>query len=150
MHHKLEWMSRLNIEYSISTFDTDPFEPQPDGVRTIFPFIVETESKSQFFVELPYTLPQDFTLFVLLQEDSNRIWKDKLDWIAEKGGMVLLNTHTDYMNFGDRNKPIEEYSVLLYLDFLEYVKQKYDNLFWHALPIDVARFCSSVYSKPSV
>jgi hypothetical protein len=27
----------LNIEYDASTFDTDPFEPQPDGVGTIFP-----------------------------------------------------------------------------------------------------------------
>ena len=25
-------------QYDASTFDTDPFEPQPDGVNTIFPF----------------------------------------------------------------------------------------------------------------
>jgi hypothetical protein len=32
MHHNLKWLASLNIKYSISTFDTDPFEPQPDGV----------------------------------------------------------------------------------------------------------------------
>jgi hypothetical protein len=40
MHHNLEWIAALNIQYSISTFDTDPFEPQSDGVGTIFPFVV--------------------------------------------------------------------------------------------------------------
>ena len=29
----------LNIAYDMSTFDTDPFEPQPDGVNTIFPIL---------------------------------------------------------------------------------------------------------------
>ena len=38
MHHNLDWLHDLNIEYDASTFDTDPFEPQSDGVRTIFPF----------------------------------------------------------------------------------------------------------------
>lgn len=28
----------LNVQYDASTFDTDPFEPQPDGASTIFPF----------------------------------------------------------------------------------------------------------------
>ena len=39
MHHNLEWLQDLDIEYDASTFDTDPFEPQPDGVGTIFPFL---------------------------------------------------------------------------------------------------------------
>ena len=37
MHHNLEWIKDLDIEYDASTFDTDPFEPQADGVGTIFP-----------------------------------------------------------------------------------------------------------------
>ena len=40
MHHNLDWIHDLNINYDASTFDTDPFEPQPDGVNTIFPFWV--------------------------------------------------------------------------------------------------------------
>ena len=41
MQHNLEWIGYLNIEYDASTFDTDPFEPQPDGMGTIFPFWVD-------------------------------------------------------------------------------------------------------------
>src|ERR1700746_3430317 len=40
MFHKLDWLHDLDIEYDASTFDTDPFEPQPDGHGTIFPFWV--------------------------------------------------------------------------------------------------------------
>lgn len=50
MHHNLDWIHDLNIQYDSSTFDTDPFEPQPDGVGTIFPFRVpasETEIRDQ-------------------------------------------------------------------------------------------------------
>lgn len=155
MHHKLDWLVRLNIDYSISTFDTDPFEPQPDGVGTIFPFLVHKNSsgsaaswphnlraskQSDFFVELPYTLPQDFTLFVILQEKDNRLWKSKLDWIAERGGMVLLNTHSDYMNFSGGRNAFAEYNIDLYSDFLKYIKQNYEQYCWNVLPVDVARF----------
>ena len=98
MYHNLEWIGDLDIEYDSSTFDTDPFEPQPDGVRTIFPFWGGESSTAKGFVELPYTLPQDFTLFVLMKEENIDIWKKKSDWIVENGGMALLITHPDYMN----------------------------------------------------
>jgi len=42
-------------------------------------------------VELPYSLPQDFSLFVIMRERNIDIWKIKLDWIVEKGGMALLH-----------------------------------------------------------
>lgn len=51
------------------------------------------------FVELPHSLVQDFTLFVILRERNIAIWRRKLDWIAERGGMALLKTHPDYMCF---------------------------------------------------
>ena len=38
MHHNLDWMHELEIMHGTSTFDSDPFEPQSDGVSTIFPF----------------------------------------------------------------------------------------------------------------
>jgi hypothetical protein len=40
MLNRLDWMHHLDVLYDASTFDTDPFEPQPFGVRTIFPFWV--------------------------------------------------------------------------------------------------------------
>lgn len=140
MHHNLEWLHDLDIEYDASTFDTDPFEPQPDGVGTIFPFWVLHKSKQKGYVELPYTLPQDFTLFVLMKEKNIDIWKRKLDWIVEQGGMALVNTHPDYMNFGQGKIGLEEYPSYYYQELLEYIKRKFEGQYWHVLPREMARY----------
>jgi hypothetical protein len=140
MHHNLEWIHDLNIRYDISTYDTDPFEPQGGGIGTIFPFCVQGCSNDGYYVELPYTLPQDFTLFILMEERSVDIWVKKLDWIFEHGGMVHLKTHPDYMNFDNTKMSTEEYPANLYTKFLEYIKNKYAGKYWHVLPKDMARF----------
>jgi hypothetical protein len=115
MLHNLEWAHRLNILYEASTFDTDPFEPQPEGVGTVFPFWVPPSKPlnaalsgtalhvsgidrdclpaGQGYIELPYTLAQDSTVFSLLGERHPDIWFQKLDWLAKNGGMVLVNVH---------------------------------------------------------
>ena len=41
MLRNLDWIHGLDIAYDLSTFDTDPFEPQCDGTNTIFPFWIE-------------------------------------------------------------------------------------------------------------
>lgn len=140
MHHNLEWIGRLDIEYDCSTFDTDPFEPQPDGVRTIFPFSVRTKGTRKEYVEMPYTLPQDFTLYVLMREDGPAIWKRKLDWIAENGGMALVNVHPDYMCFDGNPRGLEQYPAEHYVDLLDYVYTRYAGDYWQVLPGELARF----------
>lgn len=143
MHHNLDWLHDLAIEYDASTFDTDPFEPQPNGLGTIFPLWIQRNSNQSGYVELPYTLPQDFTLFILLKEKNIDIWKRKLDWIAEKGGMALINVHPDYINFDGGHLALEEYPVQYYEQFLQYVKTRYAGAYWHVLPRDLARFWST-------
>ncbi len=138
MLHNLEWLLKLNISHDESTFDTDPFEPQPEGVSTIFPFTVK--NKESGYVELPYTLPQDFTLLILMRNDNVDIWKEKLAWLAENGGMALINIHPDYMNFLGGKCKLEQYPAGLYKEFLEYVSKEYGNHYWHALPRDVKTF----------
>jgi len=139
MHHNLDWIGDLEIEYDLSTFDTDPFEPQPDGVGTIFPFWVEGKYEKPGYVELPYTLVQDFTLFILMKEESPAIWLDKLDWISKNGGMVLINVHPDYLNFENKRK-LEQFPVSYYSDFLKFVKENYNGKYWNALPGEVAKY----------
>ncbi len=179
MLHNLDWLHDLEIEYDMSTFDTDPFEPQPEGRHTIFPFwvprppvqrsdvrgqksdglsaskalnsqpLIAPESGdggsasqpfrvSEGYVELPYTLPQDSTLFLLLGETTSNIWKKKLDWIAEHHGMVLLDTHPDYMNFSEATRTNGQYPVRLYREWLEYLRSKYAGQYWQILPRDLA------------
>jgi hypothetical protein len=149
MHHNLDWIHSLEIEYDSSTFDTDPFEPQSDGYQTIFPFWVRGTSLSNGYVELPYTMPQDFTLFSLLKRRNIEIWKKKVDWIVEHGGMVLINVHPDYMNFG-RNRPrIDEYPVRYFLDLLRYIQETYQGIYWQALPREVSHFWKNrKFSQP--
>jgi hypothetical protein len=136
MFHNLEWLQDLNVLYDASTFDTDPFEPQGDGVGTIFPFWV-VRPDGTGYVELPYTLPQDSTLFLVLGESGNDLWKRKLDWLATNGGMALVNVHPDYMSFDGRRRATE-FSARLYEDFLHYARERYAAHAWFALPRDVA------------
>jgi peptidoglycan/xylan/chitin deacetylase (PgdA/CDA1 family) len=152
MHHKLSWMHKLGATYDSSTFDTDPFEPQPDGVRTIFPFWVPAadETSGGGYVELPYTLVQDFTLFEILGEKTIDIWKKKLDWIAERGGMALINTHPDYMRFGDHGAASgSEYPAKWYEDLLSYAKDKYGDAYWQALPREIASYYVNAFPNPA-
>lgn len=140
MIHRLEWIGELQIEHSCSTFDTDPFEPQPEGVKRIFPFTVNNASQTRTFVEIPYTLPQDHGLFVILREKDIRIWKQKLGWLVRNGGMAALNTHPDYMNFGTTALSREEYPVEYYIRFLEHIRKEYPGQYWHVLPREMALF----------
>jgi hypothetical protein len=140
MHRNLDWMHELNIEYDASTFDTDPFEPQPEGMETIFPFLVHGYNGHRGYVEIPYTLPQDFTLFIIMQEKNINIWKKKLDWIVENGGVAVLITHPDYMNGRASKCTMEEYPMEFYAELLGYVKDRYEGKYWHVLPKEMACF----------
>jgi hypothetical protein len=152
MLRNLDWLHNLDVQYDASTFDTDPFEPQPEGCQTIFPFWVPRrtvsdsvngqqptiDSSSDGYVELPYTLPQDSTLFLLLCEETTDIWRRKLDWIAKHGGMALIDTHPDYMALDGPSQKTGEYPIELYKELLDYVRSTYSGEYWSALPRQVA------------
>ena len=139
-HHNLEWTGDLDIRYAVTTYDTDPFEPQSCGIGTIFPFRIHRPQSGREYIEIPYTLPQDFGLYVLMREKTIAVWKKKLDWIVQCGGMAHLKTHPDYMSFETNALGTEEYPLDFYADFLRYVKQAYSGQYWHALPKELADF----------
>jgi len=124
VHRNLGWLQDLEVEYDASYFDIDPYQAMPGGVGGLWPFIAGR------FVELPYTLPQDHTLLIVLQERTPRIWEEKLEFIRRHRGMALMLTHPDYLT--------EPRPLALYRDFLAQVVQ--DGDFWHALPREVARW----------
>ena len=156
MLHNLNWLHELEIKYDMSTFDTDPFEPQPEGRDTIFPFVVRRPTMPNAsglvapgsYIELPYTLPQDSTLFLLLREATPDIWIHKLDWVAQHGGMALVNVHPDYICFENEAKSRRTYPVDLYRQLLEYVRQRYEDTFWQPVAGELASFVAHLETPP--
>ncbi|MGA3179305.1 MAG: glycosyltransferase [Verrucomicrobiota bacterium] len=137
MFHNLDWLLDLDIQYDLSTFDTDPFEPQPDGAGTIFPFW-KKGSDGRGYVEMPYTLAQDSSLFLLMGERSPGIWLQKAAWVAEHGGMALLNLHPDYVAFPGESSSFRTFPVSLYEEFLEKIRERNGESMWHGLPREMA------------
>jgi len=117
-------------------------------VTTIFPFWVPGNTRRGGYVEMPYTLSQDSTLFVILRHNNIDLWKRKLDWVADHGGMALVNVHPDYMRFGQSRPKLGEYPAALYEQLLDYVDDVYRGEFWHALPRDVARYVKPCLATP--
>ncbi len=117
-----EWMTALEFEYDSSFPDTDPYEPQAGGCCSIWPYFLGD------VVELPLTMPQDHTLFEILRHTDIRTWEEKARWVADNGGLVLVNVHPDYM--------CEDSQLALYEALLVFMKSLHGM--WHILPRDVA------------
>ncbi len=121
-HRHPEWMQALEIEYDLSFFDTDPYEPIPGGTMSVWPFEIGR------FVELPYTLVQDYTLTAVLGETTPRLWLRKIDFLESYSALALLNTHPDYLR--------SPATWGIYSQFLETMSKR--TGYWHALPHEVA------------
>ncbi|TME19771.1 MAG: hypothetical protein E6I70_02910 [Chloroflexi bacterium] len=121
-HRNPQWMQALDIGYDLSFFDTDPWEPIPGGTMSIWPFTIGR------FVELPYTLVQDYTLTAVLRETTPRLWLEKVEALESYFGQVLLNTHPDYL--------VDRATRRVYTDFLQAMRSR--DGYWQALPHEVA------------
>jgi peptidoglycan/xylan/chitin deacetylase (PgdA/CDA1 family) len=121
-HRNADWMDELGCRYDSSFPDTDPFEPQPGGCCSIFPFRLGAT------VELPITLVQDHTMWEILREPGIEPWMRKGRWIAEHHGLVNVIVHPDYVRSADR--------LELYSRFLGWLGALTGG--WHALPREVA------------
>jgi peptidoglycan/xylan/chitin deacetylase (PgdA/CDA1 family) len=121
---RAEWIANLDFEYDSSFADSDPYEPQPGGSCSLFPFHLGG------LIELPYTLPQDHTLIHILRRDPLPLWSLKARWIAGIGGMILTLTHPDYIGAGDY--------LMRYEELLKRLRDLPQS--WHALPSAVARW----------
>ena len=131
-HRNPDWMMNIPFEYDSSFPDTDPYEPQPGGCLSIFPFFMGN------VVELPITLAQDHTLFQILGHKDISIWKQKIDWIEKMNGMALVIVHPDYIGSNGGGRKQGRYSIKYYEELLRYVRKK--DHYWHALPREVAEW----------
>lgn len=121
LHRRSDMMRSLAFDYDSSSPDTDPFEPQNGGCCTWLPFF------NGEIVELPLTLRQDHTLFVILGERDEAAWVEKAHFLRSRGGMAMIDTHPDYL--------IDERILSAYARFLERFAD--DPTAWHALPREI-------------
>jgi peptidoglycan/xylan/chitin deacetylase (PgdA/CDA1 family) len=119
---KWELMPLLGFDYDSSYPDTDPFEPQDSGCCTWLPFF------NQEMVELPLTMAQDHTLFVILRHSDEDAWITKAEFLREHRGMAMIDTHPDYL--------IDDRIMGAYRRLLECYAT--DQTAWKALPREVS------------
>jgi hypothetical protein len=123
-HRVVDWLGELPVKYDSSIPHSDPFEPQPGGCCTVWPFFLGD------VVELPYSLPQDHTLFTLLGHKSIDVWRAQVEGIEALNGLGQVISHPDPGDLGDPEKRA------LYVEFLDFVRER-EGL-WKPLPRDVA------------
>ncbi|MEZ4515560.1 MAG: hypothetical protein R3C44_01545 [Chloroflexota bacterium] len=92
------------------------------GTMSIWPFQIGR------FVELPYTLMQDHTYLEVHEYASPDVWLEKADFVIANYGMILLNSHPDYL--------LKPGKLQVYDSLLSAMRERSDV--WHALPRDVA------------
>jgi peptidoglycan/xylan/chitin deacetylase (PgdA/CDA1 family) len=127
-HRVVDWLAELPVEYDCTMFHSDPYEPQPGGCCTLWPFRIGS------LLELPYTLPQDHTLFTLLRQRSVETWLRQVDAIEARFGLVHFLSHPDPGYLGDPDKRGH------YVELLDALAER--TTLWHALPREIAAWWS--------
>jgi hypothetical protein len=123
-HRVFDWLAELPVEYDCTIPNSDPYEPQPGGCCSVWPFFVGP------VVELPYTLPQDHTLLTLFRQRSPDLWLEQAARIEGEYGLVQCVSHPD------RGYLAEPENRSIYAAFLEGLAER-DGL-WRALPRQIA------------
>ena len=137
-------LHKLGVRYLSSSHDNDLFSELPIVASSIFPFWVQDDESSEGIVELPCSLPAPRTLLTLLGEGDIAIWKQKVDWIAEQGGMVLLNAPLADLRGEVPSVDRQDSPIHRYRELLDYIASRYGGEFWNGLPRQVADFCAAV------
>ena len=122
VHRNLNWIQEFGAKHDASCFDIDPYQAMAGGVGSCWPFI------KGGMVELPYSLPQDHTLFIALGQKDIQPWKRKLEFLKRWRAMAMLVTHPDYLLSNGRR--------VQYQNFLEHLQTLEDA--WFASPSEIA------------
>jgi peptidoglycan/xylan/chitin deacetylase (PgdA/CDA1 family) len=125
-HRVPEWLAELPVDYDVTMPFSDPYEAQPGGTCSAWPFFIGP------VLEMPYTLPQDHTLFTLMRRKDSSVWVEQMLRLKRHFGLIQCVSHPDVGYLADHRNEI------IYRGFLEALRSQ-DDL-WHALPRDVSRW----------
>lgn len=123
---RLDWIcEELDIIYDSSVPTSEVFGPQSGGCCSLFPFFIGNN-----IIELPITMPQDHTLFEILQETSIKTWLGCLNFIRENHGLLFVIVHPDYVLTPER--------LHWYEEFLEHLADEQQG--WMTMPSEIAQW----------
>jgi hypothetical protein len=124
MYRNQDWYPAFDFSYDMSVPNVAHLEPQRGGCCTVMPYFIDR------ILELPLTTVQDYSLFHILGDYSVDLWKQQIDMIFKKNGLISFIIHPDYM--------IEKRARELYAELLRIlVDLREKQGLWIALPGEV-------------
>ena len=127
LYRRPDWLEALDIAYDMSIPNTGHLEVQRGGCCTVMPYFIGQ------IVELPVTTTQDYSLFHILNDFSNDVWKSQIDSIVGRHGLASFIVHPDYL---DVEPARHAYRVLL--DRVTALREA--GRCWVSLPGEVERW----------
>jgi hypothetical protein len=91
LYRKQLWYDALKFSYDMSVPNVASLDPQRGGCCTVMPYFLGD------LLEIPVTTTQDYTLFFILNDYSIDLWKQQIDLIIEKHGLLSFIVHPDYI-----------------------------------------------------
>jgi hypothetical protein len=130
MYRNQDWYDAFKFSFDMSVPNVAHLEPQRGGCCTLMPYFIGK------ILELPLTTTQDYSLFYILGDYSIELWKQQIDMIIKRNGMISFIAHPDYL--------IEKNARNVYLDLLGHLaRTRAEKKIWMALPTEVDRWWRS-------
>jgi hypothetical protein len=127
MYRNQDWFDAFEFSYDMSVPNVAHLEPQRGGCCTVMPYFIGK------ILELPLTTTQDYSVFQILNTYSIALWKEQIDQIRRRNGLISFNTHPDYL--------IESRARTAYESLLDHLRETCDRHgIWEALPGEVDRW----------
>jgi hypothetical protein len=127
MYRRPDWFEALEVAYDMSIPNTGHLEIQRGGCCTVMPYFIGE------ILELPLTTTQDYSLFHILKDFSNDVWKSQIESVMGRHGLLSFIVHPDYLGGAHAE---QAYRVLL--DQLSRFREA--GRCWVALPGEVERW----------
>lgn len=124
LYRNVDWYGDFEFSYDMSIPNCGHLDPQRGGCCTVMPYFIGD------ILELPLTMTQDYSLFHYLNTTSIELWKQQIELVLEKHGLISFNIHPDYI--------IEDTYRDVYYRLLEHLQKVcHERNVWIALPGEV-------------
>ncbi len=124
MYRNQEWLDALDASYDMSVPNSAHLDPQRGGCCTVMPYFIGN------LVELPVTTTQDYGLFNILGRYDIDLWKEQIDLVKARHGLISFIVHPDYV--------ISKRARATYTNLLQHLAAlRSEERIWFALPREV-------------